>query len=111
MKSVEKPVLVVAEDEPDTRMSLCRYGEAAGFQVIPCADGPSAIAAIDKHVEQGELAGVVSDLRIPGTDEGKEWGGWEVLSHTYQASREIRLAVYTGFGGIEVNDVFKSGVA
>jgi DNA-binding NtrC family response regulator len=111
MTSVEKPVLVVADDDPAICKSLGRYGEAAGLQVIACTDGPSAIAAIDKYVEQGDLVGVVSDLRMPGTDSSKEWGGWEVLSHAYRASREVRLAVYTGFAGIEVNDVFRSGVA
>jgi DNA-binding NtrC family response regulator len=111
MKPIKDPIIIVADDKADIRALLVGLGEDARFSVVSCNDAPSGMAAVDKYTELGTLAGVVSDLRMPGTDESREWGGWQLLSHAYEVSRQLRLAVYTSYGGHEVNTLFKTGAA
>lgn len=106
-----KPVLLVAEDEP-IRLSIAKWGDRAGFDVVTASAAPEAVAAVEKASADGRLAAAVCDLHLPGgTGVGGEWGGWEVLTRAYALSRQTRLAVFTAWAGHQVNRVFQSGAA
>lgn len=56
------PTILVAEDDAEARMVMCRTLERAGFRVVEAADGRQAIEAARR--DPPDL--VVLDLRMPG---------------------------------------------
>ncbi len=106
-----KPTLIVVEDYRDTLEGVMRYGSAAGFNVVGCSDGNAGLEAIETALHDGSLCAVVTDLKMPGKNSDDVWGGWQVLAHAYRQSQSLDLAVYTSYGGSEVNEVFRSGAA
>ena len=64
-EAVVRPLLLLAEDENLLRLSATRALEAAGFSVKAAASGEAALAAYDTA---GEIAALVSDIRLGGMD-------------------------------------------
>jgi DNA-binding response OmpR family regulator len=56
--------ILVVDDEVHVRNLLRLYLERAGYRVLTCADGPSALRAVRE--EQPDL--VILDLMLPGSD-------------------------------------------
>ena len=74
---MDRPVILVVDDEPKIRDIVRRYLEADGFAVTECADGPSALrAAIEQRPDL-----VVLDIMLPGLD------GVEVLRRLRETSQ------------------------
>jgi len=109
MTQTNEPALVIFDDVKDIREGLAEAAQEAGVLPISCETPKEALDAIDKSFAEGSLVGVLSDLRC--LTGGREWGGWEVVSHAYRLSRGLRLAVYTGYANLEVHELFRSGAA
>jgi DNA-binding NtrC family response regulator len=77
------PVLVV--DDEEVLLSFLNTAlERGGIKVVGAASGADALAAL----EQGEFAGVVSDLRMPGGIGGAEIYDW-VRQHRPELSKRF----------------------
>jgi DNA-binding NtrC family response regulator len=59
------PILVV-DDEPGLRRLACQTLERAGYATIEADDGSQALKVLEQH--GGELALVLSDIRMPNLD-------------------------------------------
>ena len=74
---MDKPTVLVVDDEPKIRAIVRHNLEADGFTVTEQADGPGALrAALDEHPDL-----VVLDVMLPGLD------GVEVLRRLREASQ------------------------
>ena len=58
--------ILVAEDHPGVRASICRALEDAGYVVLEAADGREAQTMTDQH--QGEIQLLCTDAVMPGVD-------------------------------------------
>jgi PAS domain S-box-containing protein len=83
------PILLV-EDDPYSRRSLCRLIEHAGYEVETVADGASALDAVQKH----RPGLVLLDLMMPGMD------GVEVLQKLRNQYDRVTLPVVILSGDI-----------
>jgi len=110
MTSSQTPRFVVVDDDPGAIPVLCSVCHRAGFEAVSFTDVQGALKAIRKHVDDGSLAGVVTDLIMPGSD-GKEYGGWEVLQGAYSLSPRLALAAYTAHFEEYIIRLFRSGAA
>ena len=77
--------ILVVDDEPGVRRLLKRCLEPEGYDVIPAADGYSALALMEKY--QPDM--VILDIVMPGLD------GFEVLESIGQRS-DIPIIMLTG---------------
>jgi signal transduction histidine kinase len=59
-----KGLVLLVDDDVDSRATLARMLKALGYEVIEAGDGTSALAAAQSHA--GSLRAVVLDLRMPG---------------------------------------------
>lgn len=81
-------LLLLAEDEPliliDTEDALSK----GGYTVIAVATGDEAIAALEDH--KGELAGVITDIRL-----GKGPTGWDIARHARELNPNMPVVYST----------------
>ena len=82
--------VLVVDDNPDVTDSMCELLRMLGHEVVPAADGPSALAAFGEHAP--DL--VLLDLGLPGMS------GLEVARQLRASPRgaEITLVAVTGWG-------------
>lgn len=74
---MDRPLILVVDDEPKIRDIVHRYLQADGFAVAECADGPGGLrAAIEQRPDL-----VVLDIMLPGLD------GIEVLRRLREVSQ------------------------
>jgi len=59
-------VVLVVDDEPSVRQVTVRMLQRAGFETVACRGGAEALERVAER--EGELAGVVLDLEMPGMD-------------------------------------------
>lgn len=79
--------ILVADDEKNTRHALCDLLRSSGYEVVPAADGRSAIDA----VRASEFDLLITDLVMPGAD------GMEVIKAARKRRRETLAIVITAF--------------
>jgi len=85
----QAPVVLIVDDNEDTRRMYAEMLSTCGFRVRLARDGAEAIAAA------GDLPSViVMDLAMPGLN------GWEATRRlkTTEATKEIPIIVLTGHG-------------
>ena len=82
------PVILVAEDEPAIRETLCDELSAAGYQPVPASNGQEALERFEERVP--DL--VLTDLAMPGRD------GFRVIS-TIRAGHSTPVIVLSVLGG------------
>lgn len=58
------PTILVAEDDPALRYSLCRYLAKCGFRVLEASDGSEALQVSRDHGDHIDM--LVADSRMPG---------------------------------------------
>lgn len=68
LRSSSRGRILLAEDDPDTVGAIRHRLEAAGFEVVHCADGAAAVRAF----EQGGVSLCVLDIRLVGALDGLE---------------------------------------
>ena len=88
MVAPDAPILVV-DDDPKIVALVRTYLERERYPVITAADGPSALAAIERHKPRL----VVLDLMLPGLD------GLSVMRRA-RASREVPILILSARGSV-----------
>jgi two-component system cell cycle response regulator CpdR len=91
VKSVAIRILL-AEDDDSLRGFLARALERAGYEVVACPDGESAIEALDQafHV-------LLTDIVMPGID------GIEVARIAAARQPGLRIMFITGFAAVALS--------
>lgn len=79
------PILLI-EDEPSVIAFLRAALERRGYAVENAASGAEGL----KRLERGRFAGVISDIRMPGTVNGAEVHAW-IQKHRPELSARIIL--------------------
>jgi CheY-like chemotaxis protein len=79
------PILLI-EDEPSVIAFLRAALERKGYAVENAASGAEGL----KRLERGRFAGVISDIRMPGTVNGAEVHAW-IQKHRPELSARIIL--------------------
>ena len=93
--SMVEPVVIrilLAEDDDSLRGFLARALERAGYEVVACADGETAIEALDQmfHV-------LLTDIVMPGID------GIEVARIAAARQPAMRIMFITGFAAVALS--------
>ena len=83
------PRILLAEDDDSLRGFLARALERAGYEVLACADGDEAAAALD---ETWDL--LLTDIVMPGMD------GIEVARQAAAKQPGLRIMFITGFAAV-----------
>ena len=82
-------LLLLAEDEPLILLSTQDALEAAGFSIVPAADGAEAMAVLaERH---GEIKGLVTDVRL-----GAGPNGWDVARRARELNPLLPVLYATG---------------
>ena len=85
--------ILLAEDEDSVRSFLSRALQRAGYEVVSCADGDTAILALD----QGPYDLLLTDIVMPGAD------GIEVARVAAARQPGIRIMFITGFAAVALS--------
>jgi CheY-like chemotaxis protein len=98
---MSKAAILVAEDDPETREWLRWHLEAAGFEVIPAADGAVVLHLLARH----QPAALVTDLLLPGVD------GIELIRRVRGAMKWGRLpiVVLSAYSNVYLMEAHRSG--
>ena len=89
-----RPVILLVEDEPLTRMDACMGLQDAGFEVL---DAPDAETALNLVRERPDIAVLFTDVQMPGLMDGV------TLARVVHAIRpDIRLLITSG--GLKLRD-------
>ena len=96
MADPAKPVVLVVDDNDDTRTMYAHLLKAAGFEVKLAANGDEALAAAD---EQPGV--IIMDLAMPGLN------GWEATRRlkTGERTKDIPIIVLTAHAMDHYRDV------
>ena len=70
-KATSPPILLI-EDEPSVIAFLRAALERKGYAVVDAASGAEGL----QRLSNGQFAGVISDIRMPGTVNGAEVHAW-----------------------------------
>jgi len=83
-----KPVVLLVEDEPLTRMDACAGLREAGFEVLDAEDVEAALRCVH---ERPDIAVLVTDVQMPGPMDGL------ALARVIRVLRpEVRVVVTSG---------------
>lgn len=85
--------ILLAEDDDSMRQFLTAALEKAGHNITPCADGLSALAAIEASPEKFDL--LLADIVMPGID------GIELSTRAARIHPALRVLFMTGFSAVE----------
>src|ERR1700709_1763285 len=85
--------ILLAEDEDSVRSFLTRALQRAGYEVVSCADGDTAILALD----DGPYDLLLTDIVMPGAD------GIEVARRAALLQPDLKIMFITGFAAVALN--------
>jgi two-component system, cell cycle response regulator CpdR len=85
--------ILLAEDEDSVRSFLTRALQRAGYQVVSCADGDSAILAL----EDGPYDLLLTDIVMPGAS------GIEVAKIASAKQPGVKIMFITGFAAVALS--------
>jgi len=94
--SVTDPLILLVEDDPESRDGYAEFLERGGFRVTKSANAEEAIAALSRMVPDA----IVTDITLPGKD-GFEFAQ-EVRAHPQ--ARHVPLLAMTGYWAADVHD-------
>ena len=91
----DSPRILIVEDDPDSRASLCQYLTHAGYSVLTAGNGQQALDIIDRGIRPNL---VVVDLMLPRVS------GFDLITylHTDPELRTIPTIVITALPRDEV---------
>ena len=88
MGQAVRPVVLLVEDEPLTRMDACLSLQDAGFEVLDAADAEAALALVR---DRADIAVMVTDVQMPGPLDGL------TLARVVRTLRpQVRIVVTSG---------------
>ena len=83
-----KPPILLIEDEPSVIAFLRAALERRGYSVVDAASGEEGL----KRLSKGRYAGVISDIRMPGSVNGAEVHDWVQKNRPELKSRIILIS-------------------
>src|SRR3982751_2256069 len=89
--TVQRPLLVVVDDEQGILDVVGRFARRAGFDVSPCSGGREAIELL--QAKRADL--VMVDLRMPDV------GGLDVLRAIRETDPRCQAVLMTGYASVE----------
>jgi two-component system cell cycle response regulator CpdR len=84
--------ILLAEDDDSLRGFLARALERAGYEVVACPDGETAVEALDQHFHV-----LLTDIVMPGID------GIEVARQAAARQPHMRIMFITGFAAVALS--------
>jgi two-component system cell cycle response regulator CpdR len=84
--------ILLAEDDDSLRGFLARALERAGYEVVSCPDGETAVDALDQHFHV-----LLTDIVMPGID------GIEVARQAAARQPHLRIMFITGFAAVALS--------
>jgi two-component system cell cycle sensor histidine kinase/response regulator CckA len=81
--------VLVVEDDPDVRLTLCEMLQLGGFEVVPVGSGQEALDLLNLDTEAIDL--VLSDVVMPGM------GGFELADNLKAQGLTVPLAFISGY--------------
>ena len=84
--------ILLAEDDDSLRGFLARALERAGYEVVACPDGETAVDALDQHFHV-----LLTDIVMPGID------GIEVARQAAARQPHLRIMFITGFAAVALS--------
>ncbi|HEX2675465.1 MAG TPA: response regulator [Polyangiales bacterium] len=97
---MEKPLVMLAEDDDDVRFALAESLRRSGHEVIAVPDGERVRQYIDQCVFSDAFCPrvhmLITDLRMPGLN------GLQLLSYLRDLDWDLPAIVITAFGSEEV---------
>jgi CheY-like chemotaxis protein len=84
----KKPPILLIEDEPSVIAFLHAALERRGYAVVDAASGEEGL----KRLSKGRYAGVISDIRMPGSVNGAEVHDWVRKNRPELKSRIILIS-------------------
>jgi CheY-like chemotaxis protein len=84
----DKPVLLLAEDEPMLRLLAVEMLEEAGFQVFEATDGMEGLELLKSHPE---ISLLVSDIKMPRMD------GYALAEAGLALKPDLKILLMTGY--------------
>jgi DNA-binding NtrC family response regulator len=87
----QRPLLVVADDEPGILDVVSRFAHKAGFEVATCSGGREALAYLQSR--RADL--LMVDLRMPDV------GGLDVLRTVREIDPRCQAVLMTGYASVE----------
>lgn len=88
----EAPLVLVVDDEPGVRRLVAAQVSSLGFETEIAGDAKQALDIVQARHE--ELALVLSDINMPGTD------GVELLRSVKRANEDIQVVMVTGMNDL-----------
>ncbi len=89
-KSVDKPLIILVDDQDDMRASIAQFFGLAGYEVIEFARAKDALPLLTK-----EFAGILlTDIKMPEMD------GNALLAHCQSIDTELPVILLTGHGDV-----------
>ncbi len=88
---MQKPSILIVEDDPAVRDMLLRTIENSGYAVDSAADGPEALDKFGRD----RFSLVITDMRLP------RMSGLQLLSEIRQAAPQVPVIVITGYGSVQ----------
>lgn len=85
--------ILLAEDDAPMRQFLTAALEKAGHSVLPCADGLTALGAVEAAPDRYDL--LLSDIVMPGID------GIELSTRACRIHPGLKVLFITGFSAFE----------
>jgi two-component system, NtrC family, response regulator GlrR len=87
---MNKPTILVVDDDPDILKLISMRLNAAGYQTITANDGAEALLTI--HMQRPNL--VISDLRMPALD------GVSLMDSAHETLPSLPFIILTAHGSI-----------
>jgi signal transduction histidine kinase len=78
-------IILVVDDRPQSRDTLCDFLDSHGFESVPAASGEEALAALQRSLPSL----VLTDQRMPGMD------GWELLRAVRRSHPGLPVLLYS----------------
>lgn len=91
---MERPLLLIVEDEALLHMFLEDVLEAAGYSVLLRATVKEAFKELDEDITR--FAGLITDIRL-----GAKKTGWDIAQHARELSPTFPIVYMTGDSGHE----------
>ena len=88
--AVAKRRVLIADDDPVTRLVLCQHLTDAGYETVTAEDGREAIQRLD-----AEIAVALFDLEMPHVS------GLDCLRHVRKNQRHVSVIMISGRGGLQ----------
>jgi len=95
-RSPQVTTILLVDDNHDVREATAGLLRSSGFEVIEAATGEEGLEEYEQH--RAEIGAVILDLRMPGL------GGLGTLHALRALAPDMRIVVYSGYGGEEASE-------